>query len=89
MINYTKVIFNLRGAGCLSCRQIAELTGVSQAKQYRMMKGYDFEATDKDMINLADIHLDYCPHLHNKSILDKGYLRSISLRDEANGMRDD
>ena len=71
MIDYRTLVLNLRGAGGLSARRIEAFTGVPEAKIYRMAKGSDYKATDSDMINLLDLHLDHCPHLHKKSLLSQ------------------
>ena len=84
MIKYDRVLLNIRGAGMLSAREIQLLSGVPEEKQYRMINGGAFKATDKDLIGLLDVHYDYCGHLHNQSIIDRKYLKSVKLRNEAN-----
>lgn len=69
MIDYRTVILNLRGAGGLSARRIEAYTGVPECKIYRMASGGAYRATDSDMIHLLDLHLDFCPHLHDKKLL--------------------
>ena len=69
MIDYSRVILNLRGAGGLSGRRIEAYTGISEAKQCRMASGGSYIPRDTDMINLLDLHYDYCPHLHDRDLL--------------------
>ena len=66
MINYHRLVMNLRGAGALSARQIECKTGVKQAKLYRIASKGVYVVHDVEMVSLLDLHYDNCPHLHNK-----------------------
>ncbi len=68
-INYHKLILNLRGAGGLSGRQVSEKTGIELSKIHRMTNNGAYKATDLDMIKLLDLHYDYVPHLHDRSLM--------------------
>ena len=65
ILDYRRLVLNLRSAGGLSGREISELTGIPEVKISRMAAGGIYKPTDSDMVELLDCHLDYCKHLHD------------------------
>lgn len=69
MINYRTIVLNLRGAGGLTAQEVSDKTGIRLHKIHRMASGGSYIPRDTDMIELLNLHYDYCPHMHKKSLL--------------------
>jgi hypothetical protein len=69
LINWHKVIMNLKGAGGLNLRQIAAKSGISHYKVQRISQGHKYRLDLLETLRLLDLHYDYCFHLHDKQLL--------------------
>jgi len=69
MIDWPRIIINLRGAGDLTLREIAEKSGLSEHKVQRISKGDHYRLDMLEGIGLLDLHYDMVPHLHDGRLL--------------------
>ncbi len=69
MIDYHRILLNLRSYALLTMREISEQTGITETKLHRISNGTSYRLDIEEVLALTDCHYDNCLVLHNSGLM--------------------